>query len=94
MSANPLRVLRFREGVAGRIHASASNGIDYTLCGLALEGDETEGGFAEMRPVHRGKIVCADCIAIIEHAKSIPAKLYRRVASSLTPSRSRKGGSE
>lgn len=55
-----------------RIHAGGASGNDYTLCGCALEG---ENGDTEMDEVTRGRINCPDCIGIIRHCKTIPARL-------------------
>ena len=46
-------------------HATAANGDDRTLCGLALEGENGDDVAASMR----GKISCDDCARIITHCQ-------------------------
>jgi len=48
--------------------AEASNGIDYTLCGVTLDGDERTAGTYELK---EGKITCPYCVGIILFCKSI-----------------------
>jgi hypothetical protein len=56
----------------GRVHADAPGGMDYTLCGAALEGETGDQPMTETSK----RVDCADCVAIIEHCKGIRAGAY------------------
>lgn len=61
------------------IHSGAADGVDYTLCGYALEGEcAEEGGDEETHHVNRGRISCPDCLRVIRFCKTIPAKMLAR----------------
>lgn len=55
------------------VHAGASDGIDYTLCGVGLDGAD---GVSEMTSVN-GRIDCADCLRIIAYCKAISGYFLR-----------------
>lgn len=61
----------------GTIHADGADGQGSTLCGRALEGDgdSTE---QELKEVHRGRVNCPHCVAIVNHCKRIPARFLTR----------------
>jgi hypothetical protein len=61
-------MIRYKDSV-GVIHAEHALGIDYTLCGVALEED---GHGGEITTVPTGRISCVDCIKIIQHCRLIP----------------------
>ena len=70
------------------IHCGPYDGNDYTLCGYALEGEASrDGGCEEPTMVTRGKINCDRCVALIQFAKKVPARL---LAS--PPTAQREGG--
>jgi hypothetical protein len=63
------------------IHANAPHEGDKTLCGYVEEGVCDGSDESGWRAVSRGKINCHQCLAIIHHAKAIPARLLGRPAS-------------
>lgn len=61
---------RLYERSDGRRCAAAANGLDYSLCGDALEGGDGEDWGAVVRDVSGGPVTCAMCVAIIEHVRT------------------------
>lgn len=55
------------------IHAGPSEGGDYTLCGMATDGED---GNTQMLRTRR-RITCIRCIGIIHYCKSIPNRILR-----------------
>lgn len=51
------------------VHCEASDGIDYTLCGFSLDGDQ-----GEIIPGMVDKITCKSCIGIIKFCQSISTR--------------------
>jgi hypothetical protein len=78
MRASSTQIRRFSE-VRDRnavIHADGFGGNDYTLCGMATDGEDG----SSLMLVTRRTVTCADCVGIINYCKSIPTRVYRRRA--------------
>ena len=56
------------------VHSEGPDGCDYTLCGLALEGENGDEPMEETRD----RIRCPGCIATINFCKSIKASEINR----------------
>lgn len=52
----------------GEVHAGPGNGVDYTLCGLSLDGDSKSIGAVHATNLQIG---CPDCVRIIQYCKGI-----------------------
>lgn len=51
------------------LHLDAASGIDYTLCGITLDGDpQTAGSYVYVKAA---AVTCPDCIAIINHCRGV-----------------------
>jgi hypothetical protein len=51
------------------------NLLDYTLCGLTLDGDpRTTGGYNSTNK----KVTCGECIRIVKYCKSIRSTEYQK----------------
>lgn len=70
---------RYREETIGGqvIHCGSVDGTDFTLCGLALEG---ENGDEPMTKVERGKVSCLRCCTIIRFCKTVPLSKVESLA--------------
>jgi len=56
-----------------RIHLGRNDGLDMTLCGVALEG---ERGDNQMLRTRR-RVTCTQCIGTIRYCKTIPNSVLR-----------------
>jgi len=50
-------------------HCEDISGLDYTLCGVSLDGDQTETELASMS----SKIDCQNCLGIIKFCRNVSA---------------------
>lgn len=54
---------------ADYLHLPAATGIDYTLCGVTLDGDDrTAGSFLTVKAP---AVTCPECIEIIRHCRGV-----------------------
>lgn len=54
------------------MNTAAGQQGEYTLCGVAFDGDATrEGVFVEPEYKNQGKVTCVNCLAIIKMCKAI-----------------------
>lgn len=50
-------------------HATNPSGLDYTLCGVTMDGDPSTAGSFEM--IEEKYITCPDCVRIIKFCKTL-----------------------
>ena len=72
MKKKPMMYFEHEKGI---IHCEAADGVDYTLCGFTLDGDQGEITEAVGRTA---KITCSDCLGIIAFCRTIPQSALRR----------------
>ena len=71
-----MEVIRFIDDVGGDSFKHATHPfLDYTLCGITIDGDENYAGEWESM---NGRINCPRCIEIINHCKRIKAKNVKK----------------
>ncbi len=63
-------VLVFRSDPDTR-HAKHADSVDYTLCGMAMEGENGDDVSVEFS---QSTINCPGCIRIIEHCRAMPRR--------------------
>ncbi len=62
---------------AGEVHFSGGTNIDYTLCGLTMDGDEKTGGAFDNT---NKKVNCPECIGMVEFCKTVKKNEYKKEA--------------
>ena len=75
-----MKVIRFLEKGDGDVdapvlHLGSALGIDYTLCGITLDGDTQTAG--EYEVLDAPAVTCEACLATIEHCRKATVSMRR-----------------